>query len=117
MDVNRFTRLENRVDEVKNDVAEVKANTIVHGAMLVDMKDKLREHTELIKDHVAGDNKVINEIAPFMESFKDIKEIIADYKFEKETRKRRIAKIKEYAIKTSLASAVLGLIAAFLKFL
>lgn len=71
---SRFQRLEDKVDRVENKVIEVGS--------------KLDTHMEVVKDHIAGDKKVINEWKPVIEMVPHLKEIIDNHNYEKERNRR-----------------------------
>ena len=105
MDETRFTRLETRVDEIKGDLAEVKAEQQINSSRLDDLKDHVKEHTEAVRNHVAGDDKIISEIAP----------IIEEFKFQQERKRRRMASLKLWGMKLGIPATVLGIIATAVK--
>lgn len=105
MDEIRFSRLESRVDEIKNDVAEVKADTKILSHSINDLRDHVKNHNEIVKTHVAGDEKIITEIAP----------IIEEFKFEKERKRRRMASLKEWGMKLGIPATIVAIIGTILK--
>jgi hypothetical protein len=105
VDEQRFGRLENRVDQIKDDVAEVKAEQKVQSATNVEMKDAIKELTQAVTAHVAGDDKIITEIHP----------IIEEFKFQQERRRRRRQSLKDLALKLGIPSIIIGMIAGIVK--
>jgi predicted secreted acid phosphatase len=107
MDDTRFTRLENRMDELKDDVAELKADSKLQREVLKDIKDDLKLYTIEVSSHVAGDNKIIHELAPLLRILPDV---ISDYSFQKKKQQEREEKIKSYASRFGLVSIILGIV-------
>lgn len=105
MDEVRFSRLENRVDEIKDDLAEVKAEQRVTNHHIESLKDHMEIHSDLVKKHVAGDDKIISEIAPLIEEFK----------FQRERRKRRVEGLKLWGMRLGIPSVVVGIIGGVVK--
>ena len=105
MDDQRFGRLETRVDQIKDDVAEVKAEQKVQSATNVEMKDALKELTQAVTAHVAGDDKIITEIHP----------IIEEFKFQQESKKRRSEALKLWGMRLGIPSVILGMIGTVFK--
>ena len=105
MDESRFSRLETRVDEIKDDLAEVKAEQKINSSTMVELKETMKEQTRVMMGHVSGDEKIISEIAP----------IIEEFKFQQEKRRRRIASMKVWALKLGIPATVVGIIAAAVK--
>ena len=106
MDANRFSRIETRVDEIKDDLAEVKAEQKIISHSILDLKEDIHKHTLVVRGHVAGDEKIISELIP----------LIGDYKFHKEKTRRRNAQLKDFSIKIGIVTAVLGLVGGVIKF-
>lgn len=105
MDEIRFSRLEARVDEIKDDVAEVKAQQMITSHNVDDLKGYIKEQTEIVKSHVTGDDKIITEIGP----------IIEEFRYQQERKKRRIESAKIAGLKLSLVSGVVGIIVGIFK--
>lgn len=114
MDDTRFARLEIRVDEIKDDISELKADSKFHREVLKDIKEDLKSYTVEVSNHVAGDNKIITEIMPLLRSLPDI---IADYTYEKKKKEERNEKLKSYGTKLGLVSVTLGIIYTTVKLL
>lgn len=112
MDEQRFNRIENRLDEVKDTVAEVKAEQKVHGEIIKDMRSDFKEYTELVKTHVTGDTKIINEIIPLLEPLRDM---VKDYAFKTEEKRRKNEKIKHWATRLGLITLVIGVLSGLSK--
>lgn len=106
MDETRFTRLENRVDEIKDDLAEVKAEQKVNAMSLHDLKEDIREQTKAVLGHVAGDEKIITEIAP----------IIEEFRFQQEKKKRRNESLKTWGLRLGIPATIIGMLAGAAKF-
>ena len=92
MDDTRIARIEMRVDEIKDDVAELKADSKLQREVLKDIKEDLKTYTIEVSSHVAGDNKIITEIMPLL---KVLPNIIEDYTFEKKKREEAEKKREE----------------------
>ncbi len=112
MDDTRVARIEMRIDEIKDDVSELKADSKLQREVLKDIKEDLKTYTVEVSSHVAGDNKIITEIMPLL---KALPEIISDYNFEKKKREERAEKLKLYGMRLGLVSATLGIIYTGLK--
>jgi methionine synthase II (cobalamin-independent) len=102
MDETRFTRLEKRVDEIKDDLSEVKADVKITTHTIDDLKTSFRDYTETVKKHVNGDEKIITEIQPIIEQFK----------FEQELKRRRHESLKKWGMKLGIPATILALISA-----
>lgn len=101
MEESRFQRLEDKVDDVKQDLAELKIDIKVHMATI--------EH------HISQDQKIINIIAPVMEKLPDMVQMIEDYRFDKELKERKMQSIKTWTVKLGLASTVIGIVITLAK--
>lgn len=113
MSKERFDRLETRVDEIKDDLAEVKAEQKVMHNSFSDLRQDITRHTEEVKSHVAGDNKIIIEIMPLIA---EMKELVDDHKFNKEAAKRKqekLVKWRNYLAFFITLSTVIGIIKGF----
>jgi hypothetical protein len=106
VDETRFTRLETRVDEIKEDVGELKAEQRFTKETVVELKDALKEHNKLVYEHVSSDNKIVSGLTPIME---DLAEMVGDYKYRKERSYRKMGKLKAWSIKLGVVSLVVGI--------
>lgn len=114
MDKDRFSRIENRVDEIKDDIAELKADIKIQSNNIDTLSEQFRIHVKLVEKHVAGDTKIINEISPY---FGDLKQIIADHKFKQEKNERVMKVIKQYTMYLGLVSLITGILVTLDKLL
>lgn len=104
---DRFSNLEQKVDKVKDDVNEIKMELKLQ-------RVDLSRAMEIVEKHVAGDNKIINEIAPLMHHMPSLVDIVQEYKYEKEKKAKFWNNIKNYSIMASIGAA-LATFASFLK--
>lgn len=105
MDEIRFSRLENRVDEIKDDLAEVKAEQRVTNHYIESLKDHVETQSDLVRQHVTGDEKIITEIAP----------IIAEFRFQQERKKRRMESLKLWGMRLGIPSVIVAIIGGIVK--
>lgn len=105
MDDARFSRLENRVDEIKDDLSDVKAEQKITNNNIESLKEYMDKHSKLVSKHVTGDEKIITEIAP----------IIEEFKFQQEKRRRRIEAFKVWGTKLMIPSIIIGMLAGIAK--
>lgn len=94
----RFQRIEDKVDDLKQDVTEIKS--------------EMRHHVKVVQEHITGDKKIIKDWKPVVELVPELKEIIHNHKFEKELSKRRNKLLMTIATIVGIAagaSRVLGL--------
>ncbi len=105
MDEIRYSRLESRVDEIKDDLSEVKAEQKITNHNIEDLKSHMISHTESVKNHVAGDDKIIAQLLP----------IIDEFKFEKERKRRRLESLKAWGIRLGIPSILVGIIGGIVK--
>lgn len=108
MDESRFTRIETRVDEIKDDVAEIKAEQRVQG-------ENIQAHTLAVQAHVAGDEKIITEIKPILDILPTLTEVIGEHQFNKEIKRRRAEKFKTWGVRIGTTTGGLTLIGLILK--
>lgn len=99
----RLDKLEQKVDAVKEDVMELKSD--------------FKIHTTLIKEHVAGDNKVISDLRPILAKLPDIVEIVEDYQYAKQSRERKMQAIADWTKKLTFVSTAIGVVYALLQLL
>lgn len=119
MDDSRFSRLENRVDEIKDDLSEVKAEQKVTTNSLTELKDVLREYVQAANDHITGDQKIITEIVPIIT---ELKPIVEEYKFQKDLKERtdkerdeKMTRYKHLATKIGIPAVLLGMMGTAIK--
>lgn len=97
MDVEkRLDRFEKRLDEIKDDVSELKA--------------EFKVQNKLIKEHVAGDTKIIKEISPLLSALPDLLSAAQDHKVKKEIRQQQMEKLKYWSIRVTILSTVVGIL-------
>lgn len=117
MDELRFSRLEDKVDDVQSDVTEIKTKQAITSHTMDILQETLKENTEIMKQHIAGDTKIIDQIMPILQSLPDITEVVSDYKYDRETRKRKLERRKEIAAKIAIIGGTLGAMFTALKIL
>jgi len=92
---NRIDRLEDKLDSVKEDVVELKS----------DMKYLMPK----IEEHITGDKKIINHIAPVIDKLPSLIEIVENDQFEKRKKQERREKLKSLTSKLLLISTLVGI--------
>jgi len=107
MDDTRFTRLEQRVDEIKDDVSELKSESKFTKEALQNLRVDIKDFTQQVKEHVAGDDKIVNQLIPILGV---LPEVIEQFNFEKAKKVERNERIKYYASRIGLVSLVVGLV-------
>lgn len=99
----RFQRLEDKVDSIKEDLHEVK----------IDMK----LHMQRVESHISQDEKIINHIGPVLEKLPALTQIVEDYNFEKQLKKRKKETLSKWTKRLGLASLLIGMAAGTVKVL
>lgn len=111
---NRFERLDDKVDNVKIEVVELRSD--------------IKRYTDEVVRHVGGDEKIVSEIMPtllvfkqFVETdLKDIKEIILKDKVnqinEKEVQKKKESFISTTKLIGGIAAAIAAIVGIYQKF-
>jgi uncharacterized protein YqeY len=107
MEDSRIARIEMRVDEIKDDVAELKADGKIQREVLRDIKDDIKNYNVTVKGHVAGDEKIISELVPLLKILPDM---ISDYNYNKKKKELRDERLKLYATKLGIISVSVGII-------
>jgi len=110
MDETRFSRLENRVDEIKDDVSELKAGQKILEATVTTLHDDLHEHIKAVNEHVSSDSRIIQQVSPLLTSLPHLTEMVDDHRFKKESRKRTVANVKLVSMKFGAASALVAIL-------
>ena len=113
----RFDRIEERVDQIKDDVGELKVTTSVQTALIQEMKEDMKTHTQLVRDHVTGDDKIITHIEPLLSALPDLNNMINDFNYKQENKKRKFGKMKELSLKLGLLTGFFGILFGLLKLL
>lgn len=103
MDDRRFERLEVKVDEIKDDVSELKSDVKVSF-------NRFSDRMDIFAEHIQGDNKIINHIEPLLEKLPEISRIVEDYKFRDELKKRRMERVKKYSYYIGIVGSITGII-------
>lgn len=95
MDNNRLERLEDKVDAVKEEVSDLRAD--------------MRVHMATIERHVSSDERIIEKIAPLLDKFDDIVKVTEDHKFKKKVKADRVASISLWTKRLGLVSVIIGI--------
>lgn len=106
--MHKLDKLEQKVDVLKEDMAELKADVKAHIATS-------QVHMDVIKSHIAGDQKIINAIEPLIKELPDLVEIVRQYNFEKELKERRKEKLVLWTKRLSFFGACCALLDWFRK--
>ena len=100
---NRIDRLETKVDDIKEDVVELKT----------DMKHLMPK----IEEHITGDKKIINHLSPVLDTQPALIEIVENEQFEKRKKEEKAQKLKTLTSKLMLLSIIVGIGAGVSKML
>lgn len=95
MENKRIDRLEDKLDAVKEDVTELKS----------DMKYLMPK----IEEHITGDKKIINALAPVIDKLPNLIEIVENDQFEKRKQKEKREKFKTLTAKLLFVSTIVGI--------
>jgi len=117
MDEARYTRLETRVDEIKDTVSKVEAKQELMGDTMKEIKEDFHEHTQTIKEHVTGDTKIIKEIQPLLDAMPHLTNIAERYKFEEYKKKERKDKLSFLSKRLGLTLLILSIFVSLTKLL
>ena len=104
----RLGRLEDKVDVIKSEVSELRTDFKIHVT-------KIEDKMDIFSDHITGDNKIISHLQPVLEQLPELTNIIKEYQFEKELRRRRSEKTKKIASTLGIVSVALGIIISLIK--
>ena len=83
-DERRLERLEDKVDKVDEKVEKLDVKIEL-------MHSDLNHYSDIVKEHVAGDGKIITKLEPILE---DLGEMVADFKLKKGIADSKADKIK-----------------------
>ena len=97
----RLTRLEDKVDVIKNDVTELK----------IDMKHLMPK----IEEHITGDKKIINHLAPVLDKLPALIEIVEKEQFEKMKKQESMEKLRRFTSKLTVVSILVGICVGVVK--
>lgn len=103
MDERRFERLEDKVDQIKSEVSEIKADMTINFS-------RFSNKLEIFASHIEGDNKIINHIEPLLDQLPELTQMIKDHKFKDELSKRRFARAKRVSVYIGLLASIVGMI-------
>lgn len=110
----RFGRLEDKVDHIKEDVLEVKSE-VKH------MNDTFQKQIQLVNEHITGDQKIINVLEDLIPDLKDMAIDHATQKRlqeeKKAQRQERVDKVKSIAAPFALVSTIIGTLLGLAKFI
>jgi len=97
----RFGRLEDKVDHVKEDLIEIKGE-------MKHMGEKFHEHIEIMNHHIAGDQKIIDVLEHLIP---DLSAMTLDYNTKKKMKEIKVSRRTERMDKWRSYAAPLGVIA------
>ena len=103
--MDRYDRLESKIDKVNDDVTEVKID-------MAEVKTMVKTTNEIMSEHIAGDNKIITQLAPILD---ELGSMVQDHTYNKIRKEKRNEKLKTAGLKLSVAGGVVGLIIGIAK--
>ena len=95
----RFQRLEDKVDRVENKVTSIDT--------------KLDNHMDVMKDHIAGDKKIITEWRPVVEMVPELKDIINEHKFQKKLSEKRTNRLITVSFVVGIFAGIAKILGSF----
>jgi hypothetical protein len=112
--MEKLDRLEEKLDTLKDDFFEFKTDTKVQ---LSELKHDLKSHMDMVKEHVAGDTKIINELKGLNVILPSLALIVKDYDYKREQSAKRLKSFKAWSIRLGFVSSVVGLASLIIKLL
>ena len=103
---DKFDKLERKVDDVKEDVSEVKTEVAKLGVKFE--ADVLHS----IKNHIEGDNKIINQLSPILHA---LNEMVVDHQVKKVNRKKLAEKLVNASKIVSIIGGIVGIVITIYK--
>lgn len=93
---------QDKLDRVSTDVTELKVKVSM-------LDEKLDDHMKEIKEHVAGDKKIINELTPVLSKLPTIVEMAEEHRFRVKKLERRRTLLKDISLKLGVISLIVGI--------
>ena len=103
MSEERFNRLDDKIDEVKEDVAE--------------LKGEFKTHITLIEERTSNDVQILRELQPLLEAIPSIETMVGDFEYKKENRRRNKDKLKSAGVKLGISATLISIALGALKLL
>lgn len=100
---NRMDRLESKVDDIKEDVSELKADLKIHTVTI----DK---QLELFGEHVTSDTRIVKHIQPLLDDLPSIKAAVDEFKFERKLKAKNKERVKTVSSVLGVLSLVVGIV-------
>lgn len=113
MNKDWYGRVDTRIDTIKDDVAELKAEQKMIRDEVGETRIDIQDLTVEMRGHVAGDNKIVTHLTPIMA---DLKEMVEDHKFKKLEHEKKHKRYKSLALKLGLVATVLAIIGSVFKY-
>lgn len=98
--MDRYERLESKIDKVNDDVTEVKVD-------MAEVKFMVKSTNEIMQEHIAGDNKIISQLGPILD---ELGSMVQDHTYNKIKNQKRLEKLKTVSIKLSIVGTALGIL-------
>lgn len=109
MSDDRFQRLEDKVDNLKEDVTELKTDFKIHVS-------KMEDRLDLFEDHITGDNKIISKIEPLLERMPELAEVLDDKKYRERAEEEKGKLRRKITWFLGTTSVLAGLFVTYIKF-
>lgn len=117
----RFSRLENKQDETKEIVIELRSDVKRTNERVDTMNTNFERHIGIVEEHILGDNKIIDQL---VEIIPDLADMVSDHKTKQAIKKEKKEKFNNFvslcgslAKIITFATVVCGLVASAYAFL
>lgn len=101
------SKLESKIDKVSDDVTEVKIE-------MSEVKALVKTNNEIMKEHIAGDGKIIDQIVPILD---ELGSMVQDHKYNKLKKEKLTEKLKMVSLKLGVLGTIVGIGAGIAKIL
>lgn len=92
MSEDRFNRLETKVDKLDDKIDRVNIE-------VSEMRVETKHQMEVIRSHIASDNRIIDHIQPLLPVLTELTDIVEDHKYRKKVKEDRVNKLKDMSLK------------------
>lgn len=89
----RFSRLENKQDETKEIVIELRSDVKRTNERVDTMNTNFEKHIEIVNDHILGDNKIIDQLVDIIP---DLADMVSDHKTKQAIKKEKKEKFNNF---------------------
>lgn len=115
MDKERFAKLEVNVEDLKDDMKQVKGDVGDMKVSFAKVEGHIDHTQKQVERHITSDEKIITQISPLLDLMGPMAEIIQAHEYKKQKKEERLSKWRTWGLKLGVIGTGIGILVGLTK--